>query len=130
MVEGHVGDHAHAKLQDAGRIEAPAEADLADQQVDSRASEVIEGGRGQDLELGGRTELRADPGDGGLKLADEGGEVGLRDGELIDLDALGIGDEVWLGHEAHAIARLLQDRGEHGADRALAIGPAHVDALE
>ena len=51
-------------------------------------------------------------------------------GTLVDLDPLRVGNEVRLGHEPDLVAGLLQDRGEHGADRSLAVGAGDQDPLE
>src|SRR5207302_8740430 len=67
---------------------------------------------------------------GGLQLREQRRKVILRDRSLIDLDALGVGDEVGLWHQADAVAGCLQDAGHHGADGTLAVGAGHVDALE
>ena len=130
VVQRDVRDHADAEIEDVGRVETPAQANLADQQVDAGARKVVKGGTGQDLELGRRAELCRNFVNDGLKLGEKGREVILRDRPLVNLDPLGVRNEVGLRHQADAIAGRLQDAGQHGADRALAVGAGDVDPLE
>src|SRR5438552_2987764 len=96
----------------------------------SGARKVKERRAGKDLELGGRAELRRNLINGGLQLREQRREVGFRDWPLVDLDPFRVGDEVRLWHQPDTVARRLQDAGEHGADRALAVGPCDVHALK
>ena len=130
MIEGDVRDHAHAEVEDVGGVEPPAQAHLADEEVDACARKVKERRAGEDLELGRRAELRRNLINDGLQLRQQRREVGFRDRPLIHLDPFGVGDEVGLRHQADAIARRLQDAGQHGAHRPLAVCPGHQHALE
>src|SRR5205814_5276894 len=76
VVEGDVRDHADAEVEDIGGVESPAQAHLADEQVDAGARKVKERRAGEDLELGGRAELRCNLINGGLQLRQQRREVG------------------------------------------------------
>src|SRR5919201_4734270 len=49
-------------------------------------------------------------------------ELGLVDGFAVDLDALGVGGQMWARHGPDAVAGSLQNRGDDRAGRALAVG--------
>src|SRR5207244_11750628 len=86
VVEGDVRDDADAEVEDVGRVESPAQAHLADEQVDPGTGKVKERRAGEDLELGGRAELRRNLINSGLQLCQQRREVGLADWPLVDLD--------------------------------------------
>ena len=130
VVERDVRDDADSQIEHVGRVQASTEAHLADQQVDAGAGEVVERSAGEDLELRRWAELGRNLINGGLQLREQRSKVILRNRSLVDLDALGVGDEVGLWHQADPVAGCLQDAGHHGADGALAVGAGHMDALE
>ena len=130
VVECDVRDDFDAQVEDVRGVETTAESHLADEQVDAGAREIVEGGAGQDLEFRRCTQLGRHITNGRLHLGEQCREVGLADRSLINLDPLGVGNEVRLGHQPDAIARHLQDARHHGADRAFAVGPGHLNALE
>ena len=58
VVEVHVGDRGHAAVPGMGRVEATAQPDLDQGQIDPHLGEPAEGDRGQELELGRLARLR------------------------------------------------------------------------
>ena len=121
MVERHVGDDGEAEVEDVGRVEPAAHADLDHQPVATWRQEG-EGHRGEDLELGRGTELGADPFQPRLQPLHGGRELGLRDGLAVDLDALRVGGEVGAGHGPHRVTAMTEDRRQHRCRGSLAVG--------
>ena len=68
MIERDVCDHADAEIEDVGGVQAAAQANLADEQVDAGTRKVKERRAGEDLELGGRSEFRRNLINDGLQL--------------------------------------------------------------
>ena len=85
MIEGDVRDHADAEVEDVGGVEAPAQSHLADEQVDAGTRKVKERRAGEDLELGGRAELRRNLINDGLQFRQQCREVGFKRFEVIQL---------------------------------------------
>ena len=130
VVQRDVGDDLDAKVHHVGRIQPAPQADLADEQVDAGPGEIVERSRGQDLELGGLPVLNGYPVKDRLQFGKQGGKVIVGDRLLVDLDPLRVGDEMRFGHQPDPVASRLQDRGEHGADRPLPVGPGDMNTLE
>src|SRR5437763_1332022 len=78
--------------------------------------------RRQDPELGGLPHARANGRQGGLDGFQGGGELVLRDGHTVDLDALGTGLQVRAGHGPGAQPLHGQDGSQERAGGALAAG--------
>src|SRR5262249_23599124 len=84
MVETDACDDRQSGSADVGGVEASAEADFQDKQVDAAALEVEEGGGGGELEEGRGDAHRLN--DGAQMREDDGQFVGA-DGFAIDLEA-------------------------------------------
>ena len=121
MVEVDVGDRRHAKVQRIGGVQPSPKTDFAHQPIDPRRQEH-DRHRGQHLELGGRAHLRGDLVQGRQQVPKRVDEFVLADGPAVDLDPLGVRDQMRLGHKAHAVPGRTKDRGQAGARRALAVG--------
>ena len=66
----------------------------------------------------------------GQDALDETGEVVGGDRPAVDLDALAVGDEVWLRGRPHAVACGAQGRLRDGEDAALAVRPGDERATD
>ena len=120
VVEVDVRDDRDSEVERVGRVEPAAETDLAHQDVGPRG-EIRDRHRGQHLELRRRTLLGGDRVEGRHQLLERPREVALADGAPIDFDALGVGDEVRLGHEPDVVARGTEDRAQACPRRSFSI---------
>ncbi len=83
MIEIDVGDDGEEGFDDVGGVEAAAESDLEDGEVDVAAGEVVEGHGGHGFEEAGHLRESAGRdqlGGGGLDAMVDGGELGVGDG--------------------------------------------------
>ena len=131
VIEAEAGDGAGGGGDDVGGVEAAAEADFDDAEVDFVSGEVVERERRERFEGGDAAPIRErheriNLGNGGSERFYALGEGGLGDGLAVDLDALADGVQVRRGVEADLEAGGLAGGGGHGADAALALGPRHV----
>ena len=108
----------------------PPRPDLDQGDVEPRLREVAEHHGGQELELGRRPEPRRDAVGDGQDVADEPGERAGVDRAAVDDDPLAVGDEMWLGRLADAIAGG-PERGPGQRDHAaLAVGAGDQRAAD
>ena len=118
------GDDGAVAVMDVGGIQAPAQADFQDDDVDMLCGKTFPGGQGAHLEIG---EL----GVAGLTCAFDAcegvTEGGIADGALGDAYALVVMQQMWRGVQTDTIAGAAEDLFQHGAGRALAIGAGHGD---
>ncbi len=120
VIEGHLGDHAHVRGRDAGRVETPAQPHLEHGDVGARVPKGLEGQERRDLEeaqlrkagLGRRVEELGDP-----RL-----ERVVSQGHAIDPDPLPEAMHVRRGEQARAIPRRPRHRLDHHRGAALAVG--------
>ncbi len=121
VVEIDVRDRGHSSVPGVGRVQPAAEPDLDERQVDAFLGEPAEDHRGEELELGRRTEPAGNAIGRGERLADEPGERGRVDRAPADLEALAVRHEVRLRRLAGAMAGRPERRSGQGQDTALAI---------
>ena len=125
VVERDVGDDGEQRLDDVGGVETAAHAHFEDGEIDLRLGEGFEGDRGQHFEVA-RVCGEASIGDqaaGTVVDAEvEPGKVLVADGRTVDANALVDALEMRRGVEADAVASALQDRGQSGSGRTLAVG--------
>ena len=109
VVQVDVGDRGHAEVEGVGRVEAPAETDLAHQHIDPRCQE---GDRqhGEHLELGRRPNVTGDAVEHRQQRLERVHEILLADRPSVELDPLGVGDEMRLGHETNSVPGRAQHR--------------------
>ena len=109
-------------VDDVGRVEPAAEADLDDARVGGRAREGEEGGRGGDLEEAGLDAVaRVED------LGEQGGEDARRRSAAGEADALVEADEMRAGKGVDPVARRLDRGAQEGAGRALAVGAGDME---
>ena len=128
VLERDIRDDGDLRRDDVRRIEQAAETDLDDGIFHFLLCKIIERCCRQCLEL------RRALGSLGHHLVNllahscqACGEVRLADGLSINLHALGVRDEMRRDVEPRADGRLLENRGEHGRNRALAIRARHMN---
>ena len=121
MVEIHVRDDRHAAVPGMGRIEAPAQADLDEGDIERLLGEPAEDDGGQQFELGRVAEAVRDPVRGHEDLADQPRERVGRDRTAVDDQPLAIRHEVRLGRLADPQARGPKRRSGQGQHAALAV---------
>ena len=120
MIERDARDRGGGGARDdVGRVEASADADLHDGEVDPRLAEGEERRERRRLEEG---EIRP----GVERAREQLGEPRVAHRLAVDADALGEPAEVRRGVEARLHARRARDRLDHRADAALAVGPGDV----
>src|SRR2546426_312445 len=122
VVEVDARQRRHRRRPDGGGVEPSAESDLQHGDVDGLTREVIERERRARLEHGG-----VQTGHQGGDRVEAVGDGVLRDGLAVDTDPFAERHEVRRGVEAHAAAVRLEDGGEHGGHRALAVGAGDLD---
>ena len=130
MIEAHVREHGHAPVPGIGGIQAPAQADLHEGDVEAHLGEVAEHDGGQELELRGWAESPGDAIRGRQRRVHEPGEVSGSDGPSVHDDPLPVGDEVRFGSLANPVAGRAEGRARQGDDAPLAVRagdqrPAH-----
>ena len=122
MVEVHVRHDGHPAVPGVRRVQPPAQTDLDERDIRPHLGEAREDDGGQQLELG-RLAVAPRHAVGDRQDAlDETGEVVGGDRPSVDLDALAVGDEVWLRGGPDPVARRAQGRLRDGEDAALAVG--------
>ncbi len=123
VVEADVGDDGDERLDDVGGVEAAAESDFEDGDVDVLLGVEAEGDGGEELEEAGRVGEFAggdEFGGAGVDEREEAGEVVVGNlGELGrcaggDANALGGAEQMRRGVEAGFEARGVEDGGERG----------------
>ena len=125
VVEADIGDDGEVGLQDIGAVEPAAEPRLDHGDVDVGIGEPLE------TETRGNFEERQALLDEiGFPLREEGEYIFLRDHLPVDADALPEITEMRRGEKAGAEPRRPEGGSEHRRDRALAVGPRHMDAAE
>ena len=122
MVEPHVRDHRHAAVPRVRRVQAAAEADLDQGDVEPGLREVAEHHRRQQLELRRRAVAPLDRVGHGEHLADQPGERRGLDRPPVDDDPLAVRDQVRLGGLADAVAGRAQRGSRERDDAALPVG--------
>ena len=128
MIEGDRGDNrGHRLLEDVGRVEAAAEADLDQRRIRGMTGEKQKGDCGEDFEDGDRCAGvglgRPSDGIGQRAVVDElaGGILATEPVALVP------GHEMRRGVDVDRAAVAFQDCATEGGDGALAVGAGDVD---
>src|SRR5258706_11899996 len=125
VVESYIPDHADARLDDVGRIEASSHTDFEDRDFDWNFGEMLEGNGGNHLEKAGMPwkfafgdEILSSPFDAVVQA----GEIIVSDGGAVHANPFVNADQMRRGVETDAISGHLQDGSEGGSRRAFAVG--------
>ena len=130
MIEGDPRDNGAQRLADhIGAVQKTAHTDLADNDVTALSLEDPKAERGDEFELGDDHALLVQLIHQRLEKAHRSGKLLFGDHFVIDLDALAEIDDIGRDKQPDLVARLLQNKGEHRRDRALAVGTGNVDEL-
>jgi hypothetical protein len=123
VVETEAGDAGYQRLVDnVGRVEPSAEADLQDARICRRFRKGEEGNRGIDLEQAGADRII-----GIDHLAHQVGEPCVVDQLAGDADPLIVTNQMRAGERMDALASGLERGSEECAGRTLAVGPGDME---
>ena len=128
VVEVDVGHDGDPAVPGMGRVQATAQPDLDEGDVQVGLREVAEDDRGQELELGRVAVPAGDAIGDGQDRRDVAGEVGHGDGRAVDDDALAVRHEVRLGRLADAQPGRPERAAGDGQHAALAVRPGDEGA--
>ncbi len=117
VIERDAGDHRHARIDDVGGVETPAQAHFQDHHVEPRLFEQLQRRQGAEFEIGQRRFAAA--GFNGSERA-----AVLRFAQLFPLNAhaLGIAHQMWRTVDADAQAGGQQNSFESATGGAFAVG--------
>ena len=139
VVDADVSDDRQLRVDDVGGVEATAEADLEDGDIDALLRVIAERDSGEEFEKAGRMREFAvsdERGGRGVDECEENGKVVV--GNLVELGGFAVGkldalvdaEQVGRGVEAGAKTGSAEDRGERGGGRTLAVGAGDEHGAE
>lgn len=122
VVQVHAGQHRAAGVKSVGGVQPAAQADFQHNHVHLGRD------KGMHRRQGGKLKI-SQPGVAapGLDSGKAGGQLGVAGGLEVNRHPFVVGQQMRRGKRPHPIAGGVQDGGQHGAHRALAIGAGHSD---
>ena len=128
VVEAHGGDHGHLRRVDhIGGVQGAPHANLQHHNIAVLALEKLHGDGGDEFKLRGGVGHAVGV---GAHIVRELCQLLVTDAGVVHLHALVETVDEGGGVQAHGVARLLQDGGEHGGGGPLAVGAGNVDEFQ